>query len=786
MNYEIDDDSENLLIKELIERYLSHWRLFIVSFIISFVIVFFYLRYTPKLYRATSTILIKSEDNGVPSELSALEDLSIFKSVNKDVENEIEVLKSRPLLENVVKKLDLNITYFSKTRYSKRLVELTNSSPIRIEFLNDSYYNQGFNFIVSLLPHGRFNIKDTEENFILTGEYGKCINSPFGDILIEPDYKILNSFINSNIHVNVSPLLDVVERYKSTIKIGLTNPNTSVVTLTLTTIAKDRAINILNQLIKEYNEDIVKDKNQISTNTADFIKERINIINLELDNLEKNVELFKTKNSLTNLASEASLMLKKASENEKELLQTTIQIGLTEFLIDFLKNAKSDLLPANLGFADKTAVSMITQYNDIALQRNRILKSSGIENPLLINLNDKLFDLRKSLLQSLLNLKHTLQLKSKNLITNDAKVNAEISSLPEKERRLRDIQRQQEIKETLFLYLLEKREETAISLAATVSNVKIIEKAYISRSPIKPKKNMVFLTGFLAAMVIPVIIVFFKDLMNTKVNDVKELKKKLTIPLLGSIPSSPEGKRLVTPKADRSILAEAFRLLETNLDFLLAHSKKKGKTILITSSIKGEGKSFAASNLGITLGRSGYKVALLEMDLRSAELKERMDVKGKKGITNFIRDESIKVEDIMSNMKGFKNLDVFTSGPKPPNPAELLKHKRIEVLFDYLKNEYDYILIDTPPITVVADTLLLSSYADLCIYVVRQKYSDKRLLDIPKTLNQEKRFTSLAILFNDVDYRKVGYGYGYGYGYGEKQTVNFFKRILNFMFNKIV
>ncbi|MBG6128708.1 capsular exopolysaccharide synthesis family protein [Aquimarina sp. EL_43] len=784
MNYEIDDDSENLFIKELLERYIAHWRLFIVSLVICFVIGFFYLRYTPKMYRATSTILIKSENNGAMSELSAFEDLSIFKNAKREVENEIEILKSRPLLENVVRKLHLNVQYFSKTKYSKRFVELTKNSPVKVKFLEDSYYDQGLNFIITILPGEQFAIKDTHENFILKGEYGKCIGSPFGDILVEPDFKILHEYIGTNIYVNSTPLLDMVERYKSTIKIGLTDQNTSVVTLTLTTIAQDRAKEILNSLIEEYNKDVIKDKNQISANTANFIKERIHIINQELDDLEKNVEFFKTENNLTNLSSEASIMLEKSFVNEKEQLAATIQIGLTDYLMDYLENSKNDLLPVNLGFEDRKAVTLISRYNDIALQRNRILKSSGVENPLLISLNDKLFDLRKSIQQSLINLKKTLQLKIDNLKSSDAIVNAQISSLPEKERKLRDIQRQQQIKETLFLYLLEKREETAISLAATVSNVKVIEKAYISRSPIRPKKNIVFLTGFLAALIVPIVIVFFKDLMNTKVNDIKELKKKLKLPLLGSIPSSPEDKKLVTPKADRSILAEAFRLLETNLDFLLAHSKEKGKTILITSSIKGEGKSFAASNLGITLGRSGNKVALLEMDLRSAELKERMDVDGKKGITNFIRDESIQIEDIMSNMKGFKNLDVFTSGPKPPNPAELLKHKRIEELFEYLKKEYDYILIDTPPITVVADTLLLSSYADLCVYVVRQKFSDKRLLDIPKTLNQEKRFTSIAVLFNDVDFRKIGYGYGYGYGYGERSKAGFFKRMLNLMISR--
>ncbi|MDY8136883.1 GumC family protein [Aquimarina sp. 2201CG5-10] len=786
MNYEIDEDSENLFVKELLERYISNWKLFVIAFAISFVVGFFYLRYTPKLYRVTSTILIRSEKNGIKSELAAFEDLTIFKNETKEVENEIEIIKSRPLLENVVKNLELNVQYFSKTRYSKRLVEFSENIPIKVEFLDDSFYQQGISLIVNILSQKEYAIIDSENNIIAKGEFGTCLYTPQGDININPNFNVIGQYLGSNVHVQVTPLIYAVERYKSSISIGLTNQNTSVVTLTMTTIAKERAVNILNNLIEEYNKDIINDKNQISSNTATFIQERLDIINEELENLEKNLESFKTDNKLTDLTSEGYIMLEKASETERYLTETYIQMGLTDFLLDYMQKTKNELLPVNLGFSDLTAVESINKYNEIALQRNRLIKISGEQNPLIVNFNQKLADLRLSIQQSLKNLKKTLELKLKEFEKREASITAGLSTIPEKKRKLRDIKRQQQIKETLFLYLLEKREEAAISLAATVSNVKVIEKAYATLGPIKPKKNIVFLTGLLVSIIVPIVIVFFKDLLDTKIRDVKDLKKKLKLPLIGSIPKS-DNKELVTPSADRSILAESFRLMETNLDFLLSHSKKKGKTVLITSSVKGEGKSFAASNLGVTLGRSGKKVALLDMDLRSAQLKERMEIDTQKGITNFIKNEELTIEDVFSNMEGFKNLDVFTSGPKPPNPAELLKHPRIDDLFEQLKKKYDFILIDTPPITVVADTLLLSSYTHLCIYVVRQKYSDKRLLDIPKTLVQEKRFSSLAILFNDIDFSKgygYGYGYEYGYGYGERRKSSLFRKIIRGYFGR--
>ncbi|WP_025743567.1 GumC family protein [Aquimarina pacifica] len=764
MNYEIDDDQENLFVKELLDRYLAYWKLFVVAFCASFTIGFFYMRYTPKLYRVTSTILIKAEKDGSMSELSAFEDLSIFKNANREIENEVEILHSRPLIENVIKKLHLNVQYFSKTKYSKRLVELTNEIPIRVHFLDSSYYDNSFKFVINVLPDRTLLLKNGEEKILKKFSFDQCISSPFGDILITPNHAVLSKYIEKDIYINSTSLLDVTERYKSAIKVGLTNPNTSVVTLSMTTIAQEKAAKILNQLIQEYNRDVINDKNQISTNTAKFIKDRLNIINAELDSLEKNVESYKSSNNLTDISSEASLMLSDAANNDRKIVEITTQLELSNFLLEHLKNTENELLPVNLGFADLSAGQAIDNYNMLALERNRLRKSSGQENPLLLLLNEKLADMRLSLQKSLENLRKSLQLKNKNLRQRDDLVDSNIASLPQKERKLRDIQRQQQIKETLFLYLLEKREETAISLATTVSQVKVIEKAYATRSPVKPKKNMVLLTCFLGGLIIPVVFVFFIDLMDTKIRNAKELKKYLKLPLIGSIPAS-EDKELVTHKADRSILAEAFRLIETNLDFLLAYSRKKGKTILITSSIKGEGKSFVASNLGVTLGRSGKKVALLEMDLRSAQLKKRMAIRGQKGITDFITDEHVTIGEIASNMDGFKNLDVFTSGPKPPNPAELLKHPRVEILFETLKKEYDFIIIDTPPITVVADTLLLSSYSDLCIYVIRQKYTDKRMLDIPRSLVQEKRFAAFSILLNAVSFSK-----GYGYGYGESKN----------------
>ncbi len=773
MNYDTQDDSENLFIKELLEKYIYNWRLFVLAFVTCITIGLLYIYYTPKKYRVTSTILMKVEKNSIMSELSAFDDLTIFKNANREVENEIEILKSRPLLENVIRKLDLDIEYYRKTKLAKRSIELIDKLPFRIQLFDDQHYQIAANFIVSILSETEFEIKDEDENHLLSGKFGVKTSSPFGDFVIIHDPEKIKKYQNEDVYVRVTPLLDVVERYKSEINIGIKDAKTSIVTLTMTTTAVERAKKILANLIEEYNADVINDKNQISKNTAKFIKDRLDIINLELDTLEKNVESYKTKNKLTDLSSEASLFLEKASDNEKVKTETIIQIGLVDFLNKYLKEPSVDLLPINIGFTDRGTVEMIAKYNEIALQRNKIQKSTEELNPTLVVLNDKLNDLKQSLQQSLINQKQTLEFRLSDLRNRDTKINAKIIALPEKERMLHDIQRQQKIKETLFLYLLEKREETAISLAATISNVKVIEKAYYSRKPISPDKKKVFISGFLAIFIIPIVIIFLRELLNTKVQDTKDLKKKLDLPLLGNIPASKKGIQLVASGTDRSVLAEAFRLLETNLYFMLTNTYGVGKVMLITSSVKGEGKSFIASNLGITLGRSGKKVALLEMDLRSSELRKRLKVKEKKGITNYIKDDTIQVKDMICNLEEHPGLDIYPSGPKPPNPAELLRHDRVQELFSVLKKEYDYIIIDTPPVSLVADTLLLSSFADLCVYVVRSNYSDKRLLSVPKSLYHNKRFSSMAVLFNGINLKRE---YAYGYGYEEDPKTNFFNK----------
>ncbi len=764
MDYQYQQDRSNIPLKDQIHKYVGYWKLFVLSIILCVIAASIYLKYTPIEYKVTSTILIKGEKAGMLSELSAFEDLSIVESNNKEVENEIEILKSRPLFKNVIKKLHLNHQYFAKAKYSKRVVELYKNTPIKVSFVNDSLAgNLSADFSITINSAKEFTIQEEAYDFKEKGFFDQVISTRVGDIIVRPNLVYLDSFLENEIYISIQPIMDVVEDYKSKISIGLVNKDANVISLKLNTTTPEKAKDILNGLVEEYNIDATRDKNLVYENTANFIKERLIIINNELSDIEQGVETFKTSNNLTNVTSETELFLENASENKKEVLETNTQLGLVNFMNDYLKENKDGLLPVNLGFAEDAIVTMITQYNTISLKRDEVLQGTTANNPIVIALNEKIQSLKLSLKKSLNNQKRALIIKRKQLQRQDDVINAKISSLPKKERELRDIVRQQEIKETLYLYLLQKREETAISLAATVANAKTIEKAYNSKSPVKPKKRIIFLAVLLGAFLIPMILIFFIDLLDVKVKDKNEIQKNLDIPIVAEIPSTDTKNNFIISPDNRSVVAEAFRIFESNFKFLLSDSEEKTKTILVTSSVTGEGKTFISTNLGITLADPDKKVALLGLDLRSPKILEYLNIQESKGVTNYIRDKELALEDIIINLDHVPNLDIIHAGVIPPNPIEILKSKRFQKLIVKLKEQYNYIIIDTPPVSIVADALLLNAHVDLCIYVVRSGFSDKRLLSVAENLYKDKRFTNMTILLNDVKIRAKNY-YGYAYG----------------------
>lgn len=759
----IEDETINL--REIIGRYLVHWHWFVLSGIVCVALAFLYLRYTPSIYSAKTVVLITDDKkSGTSIELAAFEDL--IGGADKNLDNEIEILRSRKIIGEAIRRLNLTISYFIKSRVAETEVY---KNPIEIVFANQdsAFYKLKTRINLASISETQFELKNKEGEVISVNNFNENIDSEVGVFKVVYNPK-KGTHYNFEIAANITPLNELVDAYKAQLKIEPVNKRSSVLNVSLNNAVQRKAVDFLDMLVHVYNEDAILDKNKVSKKTITFINDRLEIIGKNLDSINNNLKDFKTKNNLTDVEEEAKLTLQIFSQNTNSIIENTIQLKLIQSLRSDLNKQESnaEVLATNLGLQDLSIAESIKEYNELVLTKKRLLNSATELNPNVRVVTLQIDGLKSSLLQSLENAENGLQLTLKELESEDAKIKAKISGVPLQELELRDITLQQQITTVLYSYLLKKKEETAISLAVTVSNAKIIDKAYSSQVPISPKKNMIYLAALMLGGLIPFSIIYVINLLDTKVHNKKDIESQLSVPFLGDVPKSDNKEKVVIGNETRSSTAEAFRLIRTNLEFMLSSNRKQSKAIFVTSTTSGEGKSFISINLSATLALLGKKVLLMGMDLRAPKVTEYLGIPERKGITNYITDEDIQLEDIIFNIPEIKNLDIISSGAIPPNPAELLMTKRVENLFTIVKEEYDIVIVDTAPVNLVTDTLLIGKYADMFMYVVRANYLDKRLLGVPQELYNEKKLPNMAIVLNDTDpKRSYGYGYG-GYGYG--------------------
>ena len=774
----IDINNETYTLREEIEKYVYHWKWFVFGVLFSLVSAFIYLRYTPNQYDVATKILI-DEDNkgGLASELSAFEDLGLLGGSQTSIDNEIELLKSITLMERVVKDLGINVTYYRKGRIITSELFFKNL-PVKINFFSkDSiFYKKDTSFVIQIKSATNFSLKSRDGDIVTDHLFGENIKTNFGDITTTPsDIKKIEK--DSELIVKITPLNKVVDSYNKRIQIQPVNKKSSVITISLTDKVKLKAEEIVNNLVTQYNNDAVEDKSIIARNTNVFINDRLEIINEDLLKVETGAEDFKTENSLTDIASEASLGLGTKTELEKSIIEYNTKLKLVAYVSEILEGDDDDLIPANLGVdGDATEVSIL-KYNELILERNRILRNSSEINPVIINLNAQIKDLRGNIKQSLVNLNSSLNISLKQLKQQENRLTSKLSAVPGQEREYRNIERQQQIIEALYLYLLQKREENAITLAVTLPNAKIIDKANGSDFPVAPKRNIIYLAALLLGALVPFSILYIIFLLDNKIHNRKDIEAIVKAPILGDIPLSTSGKKIVVSENDRDGVAESFRLLRTNINFMLSNVNDGCKNIFITSTLGGEGKTFISINIATVLALTNKKVLLIGADIRKPKLSEYLEINSEKGLTHFLMDSSLKPSDVIVKAKD-TNFDILHSGIIAPNPSELLMNGRFDEIINFAKEHYDYLIVDTAPIHIVTDTLLLNNNkADLYVYVIRANYMDRRLLETPKTLYNEKRLPNMAVLVNAVDSKK-GYGYGYGYGYGQgEDKKSLFKRL---------
>ena len=778
----LETQEEELNIKDVLSRYLSNWKWLTISVFACTVVAFFYLRTVTPQYKSTAKILIKEEKKGaLPSGMDIFEDLGLAPG-SANLENEIEILKSLTLIKKVVHELKLNNRITLKD--NEQATPFLEGPFILSSAISDSLLGfESGSFEMDVKNGTSFSLTEEEsQKNIGTFTFGKAFKSPIGEIVIDKT-KFYSAKDNNQIYtVHVSPIQSVASSLQKRIDISAVNKDASVLIISLEGPSIDKNNTIINTLIRLHELSAVEDKNQITKTTSEFINDRMKVITEELSIVEVEGQDYKTAKSLTDLTSDAQLFLEKNNELEGSITQVSIQLEMAEYMNNYLaqQTGYDVLLPSNLGFEDATVAATINQYNTNALERNRLLQSSNENNPVVKKMEGQLSSLKRSLVASLNNMRSSLKIKLKKLESEERQNQSKISSIPEYEREYRSIARQQQIKETLYLYLLQKREENEIAMAATIGNVKIIDEPYSDNIAVSPKKKIIMLGAFLIGILIPIGFIYIKDLLDNKIRTIKDIES-LNLPYVGDVPFNDLNETIVVGTGKRSAISESFRMLRTNMNFLLHQETEGGRVIAVTSSIKGEGKTFIALNLATSICLTDKKVLLIGMDLRSPKLTQILNLSETRGVTNYLVDHKLTHQEIITKDPENANMDFMISGPIPPNPSELLHSSRLKDLIAAVRHEYDYIIIDTAPVGMVVDTQLIAPLADLTLYVARANYADKRLMQIPKNLNKEEKIKNIAMILNDVKDKNTrsyyGYGYGYGYGTDEEAKKSFFSRL---------
>lgn len=763
-------------IRQAVELFLSQWKILLLCLIIALGLGYTYLRYATNEYSAGATIKIQDENES--KKLPSLEEISnggLFSGGANKVKDEISILKSKTLIENVVRALNLNVRYYAEGKVKER--EIYRNPPIAISFFeSDSiidYVNS--NIFIKVKSNTEFlwfedegkGLIDRDETNGIPHTFGDKINTPFGDVVITPNIGKYAPIKNSNYKITIIAVDRIVNSYQTRINVG-TETGSSILNLELNDSNSYKAVDVLNRLIGEYNNDVLADKEEVVRVTSDFINKRLQEVATELGEVESNAELIQQQNNVTDLGSQTNLNLQAKKQLQQQINTTATNIQMISYLQEEMadENKISDMLPANVGIGDGNTGQIIKNHNELVAQRDRLLKNSSDKNPVVIQLNNQIDALKVSLENSLTSMKKTSELTLNNLNSESNRVSGQLYTAPTKARQIRGVKRQQDIKESLFLYLLEKREESAIRFGMYTPSAKIVDEASSSHNPVAPNTMIVYMASILFGLGLPIGLIYVSDLLNTKIYTKEDLVSLLSIPYLGDIPKTSKKEKLIN-KVDYSPKAEAFRIVRSNIDFMLKNIDGRAKRLFITSTKAQEGKSHTSTNLASSISFSEKKVLLIEMDIRVPKILKYLGIKEspEKGLSDFIADKTIKPQDIIVKQKGNEYLDIIPSGTIPPNPSELLMSDRVEALFKHFENKYDYIIADTSAVGLVSDTLLISTFADMFVYVVSADGVDRRrLANVSQTLYNEKRLPNMTLLLNGVKPGKKGYGYGYGYG----------------------
>ena len=779
VNEERDDSLLNF--QFLIKTFILNWQWFLLSLIITMSAAMIYVRYSLPVYQVSAKVLIKDEDNtssrGRSNQIMNTNTLGILTSTD-GFDNELEILKSKSLAEETVLDLKLYVNYYSVGKiidvpvYDETpvLVDLNKEKlevlegPVKLQISKD---NNIYNVQGVCVKNG------AKQVFKGQGKLPYIIKSPVGTISLVQNPRFVESDVKKKYIANIYNPKDVINSY---VNIGVEplSKTTSIAVLTRNDLLPERAKEYLKHLVTVYNRQANEDKNIIAVRTEEFINQRLEKINAELGSTDGAIERYKRNNNIIDAASSAQLSLSQSNEADISLRDINTQIMLMQSLKEYMQTPtnKYQTLPSNVGLKDPSAASLIGQYNQIALERSRVLRSASEHSPVVQELTSQLDALVSSINGAIDQSKRGLEIQKKAIMSTYGKYTGKLSQTPEQERFLTEIGRQQTVKSSLYIMLLQKREENSITLAATSDKGRLIdEPAFMGK--VKPKTAIIMLIALLLGIGLPLLILILKELLRYRIEGRQDVEKLTDCPIIADIAMANESIKavgdIVIKENQNNQMEEIFRGMRTNLQFILKESQN---VIMFTSSVSGEGKTFVAGNLATSFAFLGKKVLLVGLDIRRPRLSHLFGMDNKKeGITTLLTKNSVSTDDVLSLCMPSgvnKNLDLLIAGPIPPNPSELLTRSTLKEIFDILRKEYDYVIVDTAPVGLVTDTLHIGKVADATVMVCRADYTEKSSFSMINDFAENNKLPNVSIVVNGVDMSKKKYGYAYGYGkYGK-------------------
>lgn len=771
----LEEKEEKTDFKAILFKYAIHWPWFLACTLLCMAGAWLYLCYTPSVYNISASVIIKDNDKNskASSGMADLEDLGFYSSIN-NFDNEVEILQSRTLIKKVVEELDLYISYATKSSFHD--IKLYKSSPVKVWITPEEAQKlpAPARLHLTLQPGNKLNVKlriGEEEYNKQFDKLPALLTTPSGTFSFTPkDSATVQS--TQEIMATVSSPRSVANAYRGALSIEPTSKSTTIAQISVKSTHTQRGMDFINKLVEVYNRDANDDKNEVATKTAEFIDERIKIINGELGTTEQELETFKRDAGLTDLKSDAQLALSENSEYEKKRAENSTQLRLVQFLAGYANNPDHayEVLPVNVGLTDTGLAELINRYNEMLLERKRLLRSSQENNPVVVNLDASIRAMRSNVLTTINSVQRGLAITQADLERQAGKYAGRITNAPGQERQLVSISRQQEIKAGLYLMLLQKREENAITLASTANNARMVDEALADAIPVSPKGKMIYLVALILGIALPVVVIYIIELLKYKIEGRADVEKITSLPIVGDVPlSEDKGKEesIVVHENQNDLMAETFRNVRTNVLYMMRSDEK---VILVTSTTTGEGKTFIASNLAVSLALLGKKIVIVGLDIRKPSLNKAFNLSHREqGISQFLANP--EHTDLMSLVQVSRinaNLSILPGGPIPPNPTELVARESLSQAIDILKKHFDYIILDTAPIGMVTDTLLISRVANASIYVCRADYTHKADYTLINELSEQKKLPNLCTLINGLDMKKKKYGYYYGYGkYGK-------------------